>query len=138
MAHAKLRSVDDVDRRSSIDSQPRSRRVGYGRGRVPQPAQPVAASNRQVYLPSMSLSVESGPLTRTVQGEVEPDEVGLDAQRLQRADGHLARYVDDGRLPNSLLVVSRGGKIAHVAAYGKRDPDTGSPVETDTIWRIYS
>jgi CubicO group peptidase (beta-lactamase class C family) len=86
----------------------------------------------------MSLTVEPESRTRTVQVEVEPEEVGLDAQRLQRADRHLARYVDDGRLPNGLLVVSRGGKIAHIVARGQRDPDTGLPVETDTIWRLYS
>ncbi len=70
--------------------------------------------------------------------EVEPAEVGLDAGRLARLDKHFARYVDDGRLPGWLLTVSRHGKLAYVAACGQRDVEAGLPVETDTIWRIYS
>src|SRR6266700_2687163 len=70
--------------------------------------------------------------------DVEPAEVGLDAGRLARLDKHFARYVDDGRLPGWLLTVSRHGKLAYVAACGQRDIEAGLPVETDTIWRIYS
>jgi CubicO group peptidase (beta-lactamase class C family) len=70
--------------------------------------------------------------------EVEPAEVGLDAGRLARLDKHFARYVDDGRLPGWLLTVSRHGKLAYVASCGQRDLEAGLPVETDTIWRLYS
>ncbi len=31
--------------------------------------------------------------------DVDPGEVGLDAQRLRRIDSFFSRYVDDGRLP---------------------------------------
>jgi CubicO group peptidase (beta-lactamase class C family) len=70
--------------------------------------------------------------------EVDPNQVGLDPARLARLDRHLAGYVDSGRLPGTLVVVARAGKVAHVSAYGYRDPGTSQPVETDTIWRIYS
>jgi CubicO group peptidase (beta-lactamase class C family) len=73
-----------------------------------------------------------------LKAEVDPAEVGLDAQRLERIDRYLARYVDDGRLPGWLLMVSRDGKIAHVASRGSRDLEAGTPVEADTLWRIYS
>ena len=43
--------------------------------------------------------------------EVEPGAVGFDAARLARIESHFARYVDDGRLPGWLILVSRGGKI---------------------------
>ena len=33
---------------------------------------------------------------------------------------------------------SRHGQLAHVSTYGQRDVEAGLPVETDTIWRIYS
>jgi hypothetical protein len=39
--------------------------------------------------------------------EVDPAEVGLDSQRLERIDTFFARYVEDGRLPGWLLTVSR-------------------------------
>ena len=70
--------------------------------------------------------------------EVEADEVGFDAGRLDRIDGHFRRYVDDGRLPGWLLLVTRRGKVAHLATYGQRDMEAGLPVELDTLWRIYS
>ena len=73
-----------------------------------------------------------------LKAEVDPAEVGLDAGRLSRIDRHFARYVDDGRLPGWLLTVSRYGRLAHVASNGARDMEAGLPVETDTLWRLYS
>jgi CubicO group peptidase (beta-lactamase class C family) len=70
--------------------------------------------------------------------EVDPAEVGLDADRLRRIDHHFARYVDDGRLPGWLVAVSRHGRLAHVSWRGSRDLEAGLPVEPDTLWRIYS
>ena len=70
--------------------------------------------------------------------EVEAAEVGFDAERLQRIDRHFAAYVDDGRLPGWLCLVSRGGQIVHLSTYGRRDIEAGAPVEVDTIFRIYS
>jgi CubicO group peptidase (beta-lactamase class C family) len=73
-----------------------------------------------------------------VRIEVEPSEVGFDATRLQRIDQHFARYVDDGRLPGWLVLVARRGKVAHLSTYGLRDVQSAAPVETDTLFRIYS
>ncbi len=73
-----------------------------------------------------------------LEREVEPEEVGFDTGRLARIDNHFARYVDDGRLPGWLVMVSRYGKVAHLSSYGHRDVEAGLPVETDTLWRIFS
>ncbi|MDX3573225.1 serine hydrolase domain-containing protein [Streptomyces sp. ID05-47C] len=70
--------------------------------------------------------------------EVDPTEVGLDAKALDRLDQHVAHYVDEGRLPGFLVAVARGGRIAHLTAHGHRDLAAGLPVESDTLWRIYS
>ena len=70
--------------------------------------------------------------------DIDPAEAGLDTGRLRRLDEHLARYVDDGRLPGWLVTVSRRGRVAHVSSYGSRDAEKGLPVESDTLWRIYS
>ena len=70
--------------------------------------------------------------------EVDPADVGLDADRLRRLDRHFSPFVDDGRLPGWLVTVDRYGKLAYVSAYGRRDLESGLAVETDTIWRIYS
>ncbi len=70
--------------------------------------------------------------------EVEPGEVGFDATRLARIQPHFARYVEDGRLPGWLILVSRGGKIAYLGNYGYRDLESKAPIEWDTLFRIYS
>ncbi|MEU6373151.1 serine hydrolase domain-containing protein [Streptomyces sp. NPDC046909] len=70
--------------------------------------------------------------------EVDPGEVGLDAKALDRLDQHFAHYVDEGRMPGFLVAVARGGRVAHLTALGRRDLAAGLPVESDTLWRIYS
>ena len=70
--------------------------------------------------------------------EVDPAEVGLAPDRLERIGRHFARYVDDGRLPGWLITVNRRGRLAYVASYGSRDLESGRPVEPGTTWRIYS
>jgi CubicO group peptidase (beta-lactamase class C family) len=68
----------------------------------------------------------------------DPAELGFDAERLERIDRHFDRYVDDGRLAGYLALVARRGRVVHVASNGKRDLESGAPVEPDTLWRIYS
>src|SRR4051795_9827107 len=70
--------------------------------------------------------------------DVDPGEVGLDAQRLQRIDTHFRKYVDDGRLPGWQVMVSRQGKVAHLSSYGFADREASKPGEADNIFRIYS
>ena len=74
----------------------------------------------------------------TLQTEADPADVGMSADRLVRIDTHFRRYVDDGRLPGWLISVSRRGKIVHLSTYGQRDVEAALPVETDTLWRIFS
>ncbi len=70
--------------------------------------------------------------------ETEPVAAGLDPKALARLDQHFARLVDEGRLPGYLVAVARHGRVAHLTTYGHRDRTAGLPVETDTVWRIYS
>ena len=70
--------------------------------------------------------------------EVEASEAGFDHDRLVRVDRLLARYVDDGWLPGWLVLVTRGGQVVHLSTYGRRDLESGEPVELDTLFRIYS
>ncbi len=74
----------------------------------------------------------------SLQRTMAPDQVGFDPARLARIDAHFARYVDDGRLAGWQLAVTRRGEVAHSSTYGLRDREAGTPVEPDTLWRIYS
>ncbi len=73
-----------------------------------------------------------------LKAEVEPSEVGLDAERLRRLDQHFDRYLADRRLPGWLVTVSRHGRLAYASWNGSRDMEAGLPVTGDTLWRIYS
>jgi CubicO group peptidase (beta-lactamase class C family) len=75
-----------------------------------------------------------GDLTPTTT----PTDLGFDADRLGRLGRHFRHYVDDGRLPGWLVLVSRRGRLAHVESYGYRDRERELPVTEDTVWRLAS
>ena len=70
--------------------------------------------------------------------EQDPRALGFDPERLERIDRHFDRYVQDGRLPGWMAIVTRNGRVAHFGASGQRDLEAGTPVEPRTLWRIYS
>jgi CubicO group peptidase (beta-lactamase class C family) len=53
-------------------------------------------------------------------------------------DKHLARYVDDGRIPGFHVSLTHRGEVVHDSVYGWRDREAGLPVVSDTLWRIAS
>ena len=73
-----------------------------------------------------------------IMSTIEPAEVGLDPDRLTRLDRYLQRYVEDGLLPNWQIAVTRRGEIAYTASGGYRDLELGTPVGSDSLFRIYS
>ncbi|AGZ40887.1 beta-lactamase [Actinoplanes friuliensis DSM 7358] len=89
--------------------------------------------------------VPTGPalpaLTGAVSGvevEEDPAALGFVGDRMAAIDRHFRRYVDDGLLPGWQIVVTRHGRVAHSSVYGQRDLAAGTPVEADTLWRIFS
>jgi len=68
-----------------------------------------------------------------------PEDLGLSAERLARIEPFFRRnYVDTGKLAGMVSLVARRGEIAHLAAFGRRDAEAGTPMTTDTVFRIYS
>jgi CubicO group peptidase (beta-lactamase class C family) len=64
---------------------------------------------------------------------------GLSPQRLARIDRFLEdTYVGPGKLPGAVTLVARHGEVAHFGAVGMADVERGTPLSTDTIFRIYS
>ena len=68
----------------------------------------------------------------------KPADVGLCPGRTQRLMDVLRREVESGRLPGAVAMVARRGQIALLEAVGQQDPATGTPMQTDSIFRIYS
>ena len=68
----------------------------------------------------------------------QPADVGLCPDRTQRLMDVLRREVASGRLPGAVAMVARQGQIALFEAVGQQDPATSKPMQTDSIFRIYS
>ena len=69
---------------------------------------------------------------------VTPEEVGLSRARLTRLTDTLRAEIVRGRVPGAVALVARRGKIAYFESLGVRDPAGASPMQKDTIFRIYS
>lgn len=67
-----------------------------------------------------------------------PADLGMDPTRLGYLDDHLKRYVDGGKLAGTLMLVARGGEVAHFEPYGLADRERNTPMQRDTLFRIYS
>ncbi len=67
-----------------------------------------------------------------------PESVGLSSARLERLSAALQTYVENDELAGSVTLVARHGRIAFLEAHGERDRASGSPMQTDTIFRIAS
>ena len=64
--------------------------------------------------------------------------LGFAADRLARIDRHLARYVEDGKIPCAQFVLSRQGQVVHQTVLGQQDPERGVALADDSVFRIYS
>jgi CubicO group peptidase (beta-lactamase class C family) len=69
---------------------------------------------------------------------VQPEEVGLCSQRLERIRPHLQRYIDAGKVAGTLTLVARQGHIAYFEPQGHLELERRRPMQRDTIFRIYS
>ena len=73
----------------------------------------------------------------TPLAHAQPADVGLCPERTQRLMDVLRREVDSGRLPGAVAMIARRGQIALFEAVGQQDTATGTPMQTDSIFRIF-
>ncbi len=66
----------------------------------------------------------------------KPEEVGLG--HLDRIASFLRAEAESKRLPGSVVMIARNGRVAYAEAFGLRDPATGTPMQMDSIFRMYS
>jgi len=76
--------------------------------------------------------------TTDILTPVIPESVGVSAERLARLDAVIEGEIERGKLPGGVAMIARRGKVAHFKAYGKLDPRRDEPMQTDSIFRIYS
>jgi CubicO group peptidase (beta-lactamase class C family) len=71
-------------------------------------------------------------------GKEDTMALGFSSEKLGNIQAFVKSYVDSGKLPGYLCLVSRYGEEAHFLAYGKRDVERATPITRDTVFRIYS
>ncbi|WP_245514001.1 serine hydrolase domain-containing protein [Antarcticimicrobium luteum] len=67
-----------------------------------------------------------------------PQDRGLDPDRLGRIADWMDRYVDARKYPGSSVLIARGGEKVYFNAAGSRNLEAGLPFTRDTVVRIYS
>ncbi len=67
-----------------------------------------------------------------------PGTVGMAPDRLARITSTMKGLVSEGRLPGTVTIVARNGKVVYHEAAGHRDIERGVPMTTDTLFRIAS
>lgn len=79
-------------------------------------------------------------ITTLAQGlqKSTPEAVGLSSPRLERLDKVIQEHVDKEQIPGAVALIARGGKVAHVKAYGMKDMENKAPMAEDAIFRIAS
>jgi CubicO group peptidase (beta-lactamase class C family) len=67
-----------------------------------------------------------------------PESVGMSTQRLGRLKSEMQALVDRNQLPGVVTMVAKDGKVVEFEVAGKRDLESGAPLQKDSIFRIYS
>jgi CubicO group peptidase (beta-lactamase class C family) len=69
---------------------------------------------------------------------VDPSEAGLSAERLARIPEFFTPYIEQKKLPCCAVLVARGGQAAHLSFQGATEMGGKTPIDENTIYRIYS
>lgn len=74
----------------------------------------------------------------TALPQATPESVGLSSEGLVAVDKALSDLVDGGELAGVITLIARHGKIVHRSKFGMKDLASSTPLEHDTIFRIFS
>jgi CubicO group peptidase (beta-lactamase class C family) len=74
----------------------------------------------------------------TPLAQAPAEQVGMSAKKLERIREALAREIDQGKLPGTVVMVARKGKLVYADAVGAQDKSAGKPMALDSVFRIYS
>ena len=67
-----------------------------------------------------------------------PEQSGMSKQKLDRIHAVLQQEVDQGKLPGTVVMVARKGKVVYADAVGFQDKAESKPMSLDSVFRIYS
>lgn len=87
---------------------------------------------------SLLLAGVVGSVAAADLGNARPESVGISSQRLSRLTTEMKALAERGEVPGVVTMVARKGKVVHLEAAGKRELEGGTPMQKDTLFRIYS
>ena len=67
-----------------------------------------------------------------------PEDVGMTSVGLNALSASMRGLVDEGLRAGIVWGLVKDGKLVQLEAYGQRNMDAGLPMETDTVFRLYS
>jgi CubicO group peptidase (beta-lactamase class C family) len=76
--------------------------------------------------------------TPAMSALADPQNLGLLRSGLDRLRRVLKREIDQKRLPGAVAMIARQGKLGFLYAFGVQDPASAAPMQSDSIFRIYS
>ncbi len=85
-----------------------------------------------IVLPSFAAAGDEG--VRVTRAE----SVGMSSDRLERIGARMRRMIAADKIPGTVTLVARRGKVVHFEAIGRRDVAADLPMRKDTIFRLYS
>lgn len=68
----------------------------------------------------------------------QPADIGLSDAKRVAVDATMEELVADGKIAGSVVLIAQHGEVVHFKAYGQRTTDPAAPMQTDTIFRIWS
>ncbi len=69
---------------------------------------------------------------------VDPASIGLDPMELEKVRAELVADIAEKETPGAILLIARKGKVGFYAETGVQGPENPTPMNEDTIFRIYS
>ena len=68
----------------------------------------------------------------------KPEDVGVSSERVGQLSTFMQSLVNDDKIAGGVTMMARNGKVIHLEAVGMADREAGTPMQTDTIFRIAS
>src|SRR5258707_7486551 len=93
---------------------------------------------RTLSLALLSLMLSAAAFSQPLPLVKRPEDVGISSERVERIHKQLKADVDNSRVPGTVLLVVRNGKIAFYEAVGFQDRKAQKPMQKDSIFRIAS
>ena len=69
---------------------------------------------------------------------IDPKKVGMSSKRLERISSVIEKHLGDVKVAGAVTLIARRGETVHLECFGLMDRENEKPMQTDTIFRIYS